>query len=241
MCHPRKHLESHLLLAAAAGALVLGACSRDPVTTVPGHLDPGPTLHVAEQVLGGNGAGGRGDRATLGTTPYIPWTAPNLPIVTDGEVDVLVFTPQESRSGLALRERHFVYVRVREQSFTTSWRHHYKTLVTDQALGGPRAAARPASSLLRPQREPSAALSPQPFIPGGREQVQVTVAEVQPDGSKLRLLGKETLTTPGGAGMEQQLQRSAEDYVQRLIRETEGRAAPTHGPSIGAPAVERAP
>ncbi len=189
-----------MLTGLIGASLLASGCSRDPVTTVPGHLQPGPSIEIAEQAIGGGG-GRNGSTSTVGRVPVIAWDAPNVPLMVDGEVDLIYFLPTESRDGEALRFGHYAAVKVREQSFTVSHRHATKSLLNrEDADRIQRYGMIPDSARLE-KRTPTQ--RGKPLLPYGeqtQETTRVSVVEVSPTGqANVVGTGRVQMPAPGSA------------------------------------------
>ena len=205
-------MRSSSVIAVAVAVLALAGCSRDPVTTVPGHLQPGPSIVVAQQALGGAGPGNN-EGMTIGAAPWIDWSAPNIPVMQDGVVDVLYFWPRESKDGEALREGHYVYVKVAEQSFTAAHAHTQRSLLNDAAPSPLPLSASPASTRLRNASGPIIA-PPMPYSQQAPAQTRVSVVEIDPRSGQSTVVG--TQTVPGSA-VPSNAPAATQDSVLRML------------------------
>lgn len=225
-----------LLLGVALG--ILGGCGRDPQREVPGHLEPGPSIDVAQQWLG---SGGKDDGLTIGAVPFVDWNAPNIPIVQDGVVDVLYFWPAVSKDGESLREGHHVYVKVAEQSFTADVADSHRSLLNDADPASVPAVRPPVSATLGAQDGVAGEAPPDmPFARGGQPQTRLSVVEVDPRSGSTTVLGQQTVpgTLPrtGDQGAYQDsVLRMMENF--NAMQQDQARAAAGAPPSTPAPAA----
>jgi len=176
--------SKHLMIALAATTVALQSCGYNSVRDVPNHIQPGNAITVSQAVTG---HGQARDDVTMGSVGNPEWLSPNVPIMVAGTMDVLYAYPRASLDGEALRDGHFVYVKVHEQSFRKAHHRREKNLLNalDQDLME-RESTMPRSMELNTGnsgRNSGPVGSLLPRIAGGESQTSVTIVEAQEDGS----------------------------------------------------------
>ena len=219
------------LLIAVGVALIVVGCA-DPRSD-PSHLEPGNAIRVAQDALG-SGSGGRtgfDDGATIGAVPRIDYPgAPNVPVMTDGQIDVLFFWDAESLDGEALRTSFFVNVKVAEQSFTRAHDQRLKSLFNDAEVGIPRQGVVPRSQRLHSAaKAPGAAGGDGPSLPlvrAGQSGTRVTVAQVD-RGGQPRVVGSQVVAPEEAAAL------STPEGIQRMVQRLQSPAGAPSAPPAG--------
>lgn len=197
--------------------LMIAGCGRDPVREVPGHLRPGNAVRVSQAVTGSGGDGQ--DDMTVGATGNPEWRSPNVPIMVAGTVDILYFYPSESNDGEAMRDGHWVYVKVHDQSFRQAHHEREKSLFNELDQPHMDRDTMPRSMRLDSGSNQNRTQGGRrlPVVPRSEGQTNVTIVEADEDGS-IRPLGRGSI--PREANEEQTL-RNAYDLAEEFNRQVE--------------------